>query len=61
MGCYPESFEFLSLCGFVREAGEGGAEGEFLAVPQGKVDVAVLRAAAAELNSAITNPYFGVL
>lgn len=61
MGCFPESFEFLTLCGFEREPGEGGADGEFLAVPAGKVDAAVLRAAAAELNSAITNPYFGVL
>lgn len=48
--------KFLELCGF--EYIEGG---EFLFLPRDKVDMAVLSSAGSELNSAINNPFFGVL
>lgn len=48
--------EFLELCGFEKIEG-----GEFLFVPRNKVDLAVLNSAGSELNSAINNPFFGVL
>ena len=39
----------------------GRHQGEFLVMPQDKVSVPVLNAAGAELNSALSNPFFGVL
>ncbi|BAF08826.1 uncharacterized protein [Oryza sativa Japonica Group] len=48
--------EFLQLCGFEKLEGN-----EFLFLARDKVDKAVLNTAGAELNSAITNPFFGVL
>lgn len=48
--------EFLELCGFEKIEG-----GEFLFLARGKVDIAVLNSAGAELDSAIKNPFFGVL
>jgi len=48
--------EFLELCGFEKLEGN-----EFLFLPRDKVDKAILNTAGAELNSAITNPFFGVL
>ncbi|XP_065009278.1 uncharacterized protein LOC135639451 [Musa acuminata AAA Group] len=48
--------EFLELCGF-----EKLEDGEFLFLPRDKVDMAVLNSAGSELNSAIANPFFGVL
>ncbi|KAK9289018.1 hypothetical protein L1049_017489 [Liquidambar formosana] len=48
--------EFLELCGFEKIEG-----GEFLFLPKDKVDMAVLNSAGSELNSAINNPFFGVL
>lgn len=48
--------EFLELCGFEKLEGN-----EFLFLAREKVDKAVLNTAGAELNSAITNPFFGVL
>lgn len=48
--------EFLELCGFEKIEG-----GEFLYLPREKVDIAVLHSAGSELNSAINNPFFGVL
>uniref|UniRef100_A0A0A8Y673 PUB domain-containing protein n=1 Tax=Arundo donax TaxID=35708 RepID=A0A0A8Y673_ARUDO len=48
--------EFLQICGF-----EKLEDNEFLFMPRDKVDKAVLNTAGAELNSAITNPFFGVL
>ncbi|KAL6899085.1 hypothetical protein ACP4OV_005743 [Aristida adscensionis] len=48
--------EFLQLCGF-----EKLEDNEFLFLARDKVDKAVLNTAGAELNSAITNPFFGVL
>lgn len=48
--------EFLELLGFEKIEG-----GEFLYLPSDKVDMAVLHSAGTELNSAINNPFFGVL
>uniref|UniRef100_A0A0A9B4G0 PUB domain-containing protein n=1 Tax=Arundo donax TaxID=35708 RepID=A0A0A9B4G0_ARUDO len=48
--------DFLQLCGF-----EKLEDNEFLFLARDKVDKAVLNTAGAELNSAITNPFFGVL
>ena len=48
--------QFLELCGF-----EKLEDNEFLFLERGKVDKAILNTAGAELNSAITNPFFGVL
>ncbi|VFQ64916.1 unnamed protein product [Cuscuta campestris] len=48
--------EFLELLGFEKIEG-----GEFLFLQRDKVDMAVLHSAGAELNSAINNPFFGVL
>ena len=48
--------EFLELCGFEKLEGN-----EFLFLAREKVDKAILNTAGAELNSAITNPFFGVL
>lgn len=50
------AIEFLQLCGFEKLEGN-----EFLFLARDKVDKAVLNTAGAELNSAITNPFFGVL
>jgi hypothetical protein len=47
--------QFLELCGFEK------LEDEFLFLARDKVDKAILNTAGAELNSAITNPFFGVL
>lgn len=47
--------EFLELCGFERIDG-----GKFLFLPRDKVDMAVLNSAGSELESAITNPFFGL-
>ncbi|KAK7389372.1 hypothetical protein VNO78_24338 [Psophocarpus tetragonolobus] len=46
--------EFLELCGFERR-------GDFLYLPDEKVDMAQLNSAGLVLKSAITNPFFGVL
>nr|GMD63536.1 vicilin-like seed storage protein At2g18540 [Ipomoea batatas] len=48
--------EFLELLGFEKIEG-----GEFLYLPSDEVDMAVLHSAGTELNSAINNPFFGVL
>ncbi|XP_039138191.1 vicilin-like seed storage protein At2g18540 [Dioscorea cayenensis subsp. rotundata] len=49
--------EFLEICGFAKlEEGD-----EFLFLARDKVDMAVLNTAGSELNSAINNPFFGVL
>jgi hypothetical protein len=47
---------FLEALGF-----EAQPDGEFLAMPQEKASAALLLAAGAELDSAINNPFFGVL
>lgn len=56
VGGLKGSIEFLELCGF--ENIEGG---EFLFLQRDKVDMALLHSAGSELNSAINNPFFGVL
>ncbi|KAJ3675721.1 hypothetical protein LUZ60_004763 [Juncus effusus] len=48
--------EFLELCGF-----EKIENGEFLFLEREKVDSVILNTAGSELNSAISNPFFGVL
>ena len=48
--------EFLETLGFAADAA-----GEFLVLPEEKASVVVMNAAGAELNSALTNPFFGVL
>lgn len=50
------SIEFLELCGFEKIEG-----GEFLYLARDKVEMVVLNSAGAELDSAIKNPFFGVL
>ncbi|XP_038714287.1 UBX domain-containing protein 1-like isoform X2 [Tripterygium wilfordii] len=49
--------EFLEVCGFERIEVEGG---EFLYLPRDKVDMEVLNSAGFQLNSAMTNPFFGL-
>ncbi|KAI8566761.1 hypothetical protein RHMOL_Rhmol02G0067000 [Rhododendron molle] len=56
VGALKGGIEFLELCGFEKVEG-----GEFLFLPRDKVDMAVLSSAGTELNSAINNPFFGVL
>ncbi|PON31919.1 PUG domain containing protein, partial [Trema orientale] len=56
VGSLKGGVDFLELCGFERTE-----EGEFLYLPQEKVNMAVLNSAGSELKSAITNPFFGVL
>ncbi|XP_059626211.1 uncharacterized protein LOC132269149 isoform X2 [Cornus florida] len=56
VGKLKEGIEFLEHCGFERDEG-----GEFLFFPRDKVDMEVLRSAGNLLNSAITNPFFGLL
>ncbi|XP_075512102.1 uncharacterized protein LOC142547615 [Primulina tabacum] len=56
VGKLQGGIEFLQLCGFEKIEG-----GEFLFLPRDKVDIAVLHSAGSELNSAISNPFFGVL
>ena len=46
----------MELCGFEKMEG-----GEFLFLPRDKIDPAVINSAGTELNSAINNPFFGVL
>eukprot|EP00246_Nothoceros_aenigmaticus_P002338 TRINITY_DN13188_c0_g1_i1.p1 TRINITY_DN13188_c0_g1~~TRINITY_DN13188_c0_g1_i1.p1 ORF type:complete len:412 (-),score=103.16 TRINITY_DN13188_c0_g1_i1:264-1499(-) len=48
--------EFLQICGFEKEK-----EGEFLLLARENVASVLLNSAGMELNSAITNPFFGVL
>ncbi|KAA0033313.1 chromatin assembly factor 1 subunit A [Cucumis melo var. makuwa] len=56
VGTLRGGIEFLELCGFEKIEG-----GEFLFLPRNKVDRAVLNTAGSELDSAIKNPFFGVL
>ncbi|XP_058103257.1 uncharacterized protein LOC131246840 [Magnolia sinica] len=56
VGSLKGGIEFLELCGFAKIEG-----GEFLFLPRNKVDMPVLHSAGSELNSAIVNPFFGVL
>ncbi|CAH2038902.1 unnamed protein product [Thlaspi arvense] len=56
VGSLRGGIEFLELCGFEKIEG-----GEFLFLPRDKIDSAIINSAGTELNSAITNPFFGVL
>ncbi|XP_023737612.1 uncharacterized protein LOC111885598 isoform X1 [Lactuca sativa] len=56
VGIFEEGVKFLEVCGFERVEG-----GEYLLLPRGEVDMTVLKFAGNELQSAITNPYFGLL
>ncbi|XP_044479336.1 chromatin assembly factor 1 subunit A-B-like [Mangifera indica] len=56
VGALKGGIEFIELCGFEKIEG-----GEFLFLPRDKVEMALLNSAGAELNSAINNPFFGVL
>lgn len=56
LGNMKEGIEFLELCGFERVDG-----GKFLFLPRDKVDLEVLKSAGAALDTAITNPFFGLL
>ncbi|KAI6695811.1 hypothetical protein NL676_023521 [Syzygium grande] len=56
VGAMKGGLEFLELCGFEKVEG-----GEFLFLPRDKVDMAVLNSAGSELDSAIKNPFFGIL
>lgn len=56
VGSLRGGIEFLELCGFEKTEG-----GEFLFLPRDKADMALLNSAGSELNSAINNPFFGVL
>ncbi|XP_048135174.1 UBX domain-containing protein 1-B isoform X2 [Rhodamnia argentea] len=56
VGALKGGIEFMELCGFEKIQG-----GEFLFLPRDKVDMAVLNSAGSELDSAIKNPFFGVL
>ncbi|GLT57265.1 hypothetical protein SLA2020_302510 [Shorea laevis] len=56
VGALKGGIEFLELCGFEKVESD-----EFLFLSRNKVDMAVLNSAGSELNSAINNPFFGVL
>ncbi|CAN1334447.1 UBX domain-containing protein 1 [Linum perenne] len=56
VGSLEGGIQFLELCGFEKIEG-----GEFLFLAREKVEMAVLNSAGSELNSAINNPFFGVL
>ncbi len=51
---FTGAVDFLEVCGFKKESGE-------LEMPADAVDGMVLEAAAENLNSALTNPFFGAL
>lgn len=56
VGAMKGGVEFLEICGFEKIEG-----GEFVFLSRDKVDMAVLNSAGSELDSAIKNPFFGVL
>eukprot|EP00250_Pteridium_aquilinum_P034174 c7186_g1_i1 orf=303-1526(-) len=56
VGSLKGGIQFLEICGFQKEGSD-----EFLTLPRDKVDIAILNSAGSELNSAIVNPFFGVL
>lgn len=53
---FEQGVKFLELCGFERVEG-----GKYLFLPRGSFDMEVFKSAANELQSAITNPFFGLL
>nr|GEW13424.1 xyloglucan endotransglucosylase/hydrolase protein 2-like [Tanacetum cinerariifolium] len=56
VGIFKQGIKFLELCGFERVEG-----GKYLFLPRDKFEMAVFRSAGNELQSAITNPFFGLL
>ncbi|XP_039020844.1 eukaryotic translation initiation factor 3 subunit A-like [Hibiscus syriacus] len=56
VGSLKGGVEFLELCGFEKVEGD-----EFLFLSRNKVGMQVLNSAGSELNSAINNPFFGIL
>jgi len=56
VGAFTGAVEFLQLAGFQREA-----SGESLHMPAEAVDQMLLAAAGENLNSALNNPFFGML
>lgn len=56
VGSLEGGVEFLELCGFEKIDG-----GKFLFLPHDKVDLAALNLAGTQLESALTNPFFGFL
>ncbi|XP_058731702.1 uncharacterized protein LOC131603421 [Vicia villosa] len=56
VGALKGGIEFLEICGFEKIDG-----GEILFLPRDKVEIPVLNSAGSELDSAIKNPFFGVL
>ncbi|KAF8105630.1 hypothetical protein N665_0157s0198 [Sinapis alba] len=56
VGRFKEGVEFMELCGFKREEGS-----EFLSLAEHDTDISRLRDAAFQLQSAVTNPFFGLL
>lgn len=56
VGKFKEGIEFMELCGFKREEGS-----EFLSLSTHDADISRLQDAAFQLNTAITNPFFGLL
>lgn len=56
VGSLKGGVEFLQICGFEKLDGD---ESIFLA--RDKVDMSVLNMAGSEINSAISNPFFGIL
>lgn len=56
VGHFKEGVDFLELCGFERIEG-----GKFLYLPRDKFETETFRSAGAQLESAITNPFFGLI
>lgn len=56
VGRFKQGIEFMELCGFKREEGS-----EFLTLSTRDADILRLRDAAFQLQSAINNPFFGLL
>ncbi|CAN7080107.1 unnamed protein product [Brassica oleracea var. botrytis] len=56
VGRFKEGLEFMELCGFKREGGS-----EFLSLANDEGDMSRLRDASFQLQSAVTNPFFGLL
>lgn len=56
VGRFNEGIKFLELCGFERVEG-----GKYLFLPRERVERGTLKSAAAELQNALTNPFFGLL
>ncbi|KAI4374405.1 hypothetical protein MLD38_012406 [Melastoma candidum] len=53
---FDEGMGFLQMCGF-----EITEDGEFLHLPRNRVDKGLLNLAGLQLQSASTNPFFGLL